>query len=159
MLSIPLGPLALPAAPLLLLLTLWVASTLASRLAARTDASRAAADGRPETGLAAVAGDAFLHASLLGLATARIVHVAQHAVAYGADPWSMLDLRDGGWHAASGTVAGLGWLAARARRTRALARALAAKWQEGWGQQVIVDNKGGGGGCGKKAKLRSTRTS
>ena len=126
MLSIPLGPLALPAAPLLLLLTLWVASTLASRLAARTDASRAAADGRPETGLAAVAGDAFLHASLLGLATARIVHLAQHAVAYGADPWSMLDLRDGGWHAASGTVAGLGWLAVRAWRTRALARALAA---------------------------------
>jgi tripartite-type tricarboxylate transporter receptor subunit TctC len=30
--------------------------------------------------------------------------------------------------------------------TDVLARALAAKWQEGWGQQVVVDNKGGGGG-------------
>jgi tripartite-type tricarboxylate transporter receptor subunit TctC len=30
--------------------------------------------------------------------------------------------------------------------TDVLARAIAAKWQEGWGQQVIVDNKGGGGG-------------
>ena len=30
--------------------------------------------------------------------------------------------------------------------TDVLARALAAKWQEGWGQQVVVDNQGGGGG-------------
>lgn len=30
--------------------------------------------------------------------------------------------------------------------TDVLARAIAAKWQEAWGQQVVVDNKGGGGG-------------
>jgi tripartite-type tricarboxylate transporter receptor subunit TctC len=30
--------------------------------------------------------------------------------------------------------------------TDVLARALAVKWQEAWGQQVVVDNKGGGGG-------------
>lgn len=30
--------------------------------------------------------------------------------------------------------------------TDVLARALAAKWQERWGQQVVVENKGGGGG-------------
>jgi tripartite-type tricarboxylate transporter receptor subunit TctC len=30
--------------------------------------------------------------------------------------------------------------------TDVLARALAAKWQEGWGQQVIVENRGGGSG-------------
>ncbi|PWS38174.1 ABC transporter substrate-binding protein [Falsiroseomonas bella] len=30
--------------------------------------------------------------------------------------------------------------------TDVLARALAAKWQDRWGQQVVVDNKGGGGG-------------
>ncbi|MGG5812429.1 Bug family tripartite tricarboxylate transporter substrate binding protein [Falsiroseomonas sp. CW058] len=30
--------------------------------------------------------------------------------------------------------------------TDVLARAIAAKWQEAWGQQVVVDNRGGGGG-------------
>ena len=30
--------------------------------------------------------------------------------------------------------------------TDVLARALAAKWQEAWGQQVVVENQGGGGG-------------
>jgi tripartite-type tricarboxylate transporter receptor subunit TctC len=30
--------------------------------------------------------------------------------------------------------------------TDVLARALSAKWQEAWGQQVVVDNRGGGGG-------------
>jgi tripartite-type tricarboxylate transporter receptor subunit TctC len=30
--------------------------------------------------------------------------------------------------------------------TDVLGRALAAKWQEGWGQQVVVDNQGSGGG-------------
>jgi thiol-disulfide isomerase/thioredoxin len=124
MLSIPLGPLALPAAPLLLMLVLWAASFLAARLASR--AERAQGETRPEAGLATLAADAFFHASLLGLATARIVHLALHADAYGADPWSVIDLRDGGWHAASGTLAGLGWLAARAWRTRPLARPLAA---------------------------------
>jgi thiol-disulfide isomerase/thioredoxin len=130
MLSIPLGPLALPVAPLLLMLSLWlasvVASRFASRIAMRPDASRASADGRPEAGLAGLAGDAFFHAAFAGLAIARIVHLAQHADAYGADPWSMIDLRDGGWHAASGTIAGLGWLAVRAWRIRPLARPLAA---------------------------------
>jgi tripartite-type tricarboxylate transporter receptor subunit TctC len=30
--------------------------------------------------------------------------------------------------------------------TDVLARAIAMKWQEAWGQQVVVDNRGGGGG-------------
>ncbi|MDO9499956.1 tripartite tricarboxylate transporter substrate binding protein [Falsiroseomonas sp.] len=30
--------------------------------------------------------------------------------------------------------------------TDVLARAIAAKWQDQWGQQVVVDNRGGGGG-------------
>jgi tripartite-type tricarboxylate transporter receptor subunit TctC len=40
--------------------------------------------------------------------------------------------------------------------TDVLARALAAKWQEAWGQQVIVDNRGGGGGViGTEAVFRA----
>ena len=40
--------------------------------------------------------------------------------------------------------------------TDVLARAIAAKWQEGWGQQVVVDNRGGGGGViGTEAVFRA----
>ncbi|MGX9964401.1 Bug family tripartite tricarboxylate transporter substrate binding protein [Roseomonas sp. F4] len=41
--------------------------------------------------------------------------------------------------------------------TDVLARAIAAKWQEGWGQQVVVENRGGGGGViGAEAAFRAT---
>ena len=40
--------------------------------------------------------------------------------------------------------------------TDVLARAIAAKWQDGWGQQVVVDNRGGGGGViGTEAAYRA----
>jgi tripartite-type tricarboxylate transporter receptor subunit TctC len=40
--------------------------------------------------------------------------------------------------------------------TDVLARAIAARWQESWGQQVVVDNRGGGGGViGTEAAFRA----
>lgn len=113
MLSIPLGPLALPVAPLLLLASLWLASFVASRLARRA-------------GLPEAAADAVFHASLAGLGAARLVHLALNAHAYAASPLSVLDLRDGGWHGPAGVAAGAAWLAWRALRAPGLRGPLAA---------------------------------
>lgn len=115
MLTIPLGPLALPLAPLLLLLAVWVASWLAARLASK--------GANKEN--AAAAGNAILHAALLGLLAARLTYLGLHAEVYLAAPWAAFDLRDGGWHAPAGAAAGAAWLLWRGRRAPALRRALA----------------------------------
>jgi len=112
MLSLPLGPLELPVAPVLLLLAVWGASWSASRLA-----SGAADKGQ--------AGNSVFHATLIGLLTARLVHLGLHAELYSAAPWSALDVRDGGWHLPSGVLAGLAWLAWRGWRMPPLRRPLA----------------------------------
>jgi len=116
MLSISFGPLALPVAPLLLLAAVWGASWLAARLAGRS--------ARQED--ARAAGNAVLGAALAGLLAARLGHLALNAGPYLDAPWSALDLRDGGWHAISGALAGLAWLAWRGRRAPVLRRPLAA---------------------------------
>jgi thiol-disulfide isomerase/thioredoxin len=99
MLSINLGPLAFPWPPLQLLgafvLTLW----LARRLAAPPE--RAGVESALWWALAA------------GLLAARGIHVLRHLDAYGPQPLSMLDVRDGGWDAVSGFIAGAVWLMAR----------------------------------------------
>lgn len=110
MLALQLGPLALPVAPLLLFVSAWLAMTLASRLAA------------PERRHAA--GNALFHATLIGLLAARLSHLLFHASAYAASPWSMLDLRDGGWHAGTGFAAGALWLAWRGWKVLELRRPL-----------------------------------
>lgn len=106
MLSISIGPLALPVAPLLLLAAVWLASWLAGRWAARLTGREGAR----------AAGDAVFHAALLGLLAARLVHLALHAGAYLESPLAALDIRDGGWHAPSGALAGAAWLAWRGHR-------------------------------------------
>lgn len=115
MLSISIGPLALPVAPLLLLIGVGLASWLAGRWAA----GPAGAQG------AEAAGNAVFHAALLGLLAARLVHLVLHAGAYLASPLAALDIRDGGWHAPSGALAGAAWLAWRGHRWPLLRRPLA----------------------------------
>lgn len=102
MLSISLGPLALPVAPVILLLSVWVATSVAGRLAP--------ADGRNR------AENAVWLACLLGLLAARMGHVLINSAAYLTTPADMLDLRDGGWLAPVGWLAGALWLAWRAYR-------------------------------------------
>src|SRR5512139_3917747 len=115
MLSISIGPVALPVAPLVLLLAVWAASWLASRAATKsTDQTRAA-----------TAGNTVLIAALLGLVAARLAHLARNADVYAAAPWAVFDLRDGGWHAPTGALAGAAWLLWRGLRSPALRRPLA----------------------------------
>lgn len=101
MLSISLGPIALPLAPVLLLGAVWATSTLASRLARKV----------VDEADSEVAGRHVIHAALLGLLAARLAYLALHADAYLASALSALDLRDGGWNAPAGLIAGLTWLA------------------------------------------------
>jgi thiol-disulfide isomerase/thioredoxin len=82
MLSVPLGPLALPLEPLLLLGGAWVASALASRVAGARHAA---------------ASKAVFLAAVAGLAGARLAFVVQEFGSYAAAPLSMVDVRDGGW--------------------------------------------------------------
>lgn len=111
MAALQLGPIAFPLNPLLWLGALLLAQTLAARLAG--PGARAAAD-------------AVWLAALAGFAAARVVFVACAADAYLASPWSVLDIRDGGWSAGAGVAAALAVLAWRAWRAAPLRRALGA---------------------------------
>lgn len=114
MLSISLGPIALPVAPVLLLCAVWAASWLASHIAVRTGKRQQAA----------IAGNAVFLAAAWGLLAARLTYLALNADAYLASPWSALDLRDGGWYAPAGALAGTAWLMWRGLRVPALRRPL-----------------------------------
>ncbi|MBL8349360.1 MAG: TlpA family protein disulfide reductase [Burkholderiaceae bacterium] len=131
MLSVPLGPLALPVAPLLLLAAVWLAAALARR------------------GAGIAAENVVWIAAGLGLLAARAGHLLRHADAYAASPAAMLDLRDGGFWAAPGwTAAGL-WLAWRAASAPPLRRALGAAALAGvalWGgTSLLLDRVSAGG--------------
>ena len=115
MLSVSLGPVALPVAPMLLLLAVWGATWLASRMAS----------GSADSSHPGAAGNAVLHAALVGLLAARLAHLGLHADLYIATPWSAFDIRDGGWQLPSGVAAGVAWLAWRGWRMPLLRRPLA----------------------------------
>jgi len=133
MMSIPLGPLALPVAPLLLLAAAWLAGWLADRLASQAAPSPDAAPGARGTpgtdralGDRGTPGRTTTRALVVGLIAARLAFVALNAQAYRADPWSAIDLRDGGWHAPTGIAAGLAWITWQAWRRLPWRRPLAA---------------------------------
>jgi thiol-disulfide isomerase/thioredoxin len=64
---------------------------------------------------------------LVGVLAARLAFVWQWRAAYLDEPWTMLDIRDGGWEAAAGFVAAAAYGLYRAQREAALRRpALAA---------------------------------
>lgn len=110
MLSISLGPFALPVMPLVLMLAVWSAGTLARRLAPTESGPSA------ENTVWIGAG--------LGLLAARLVHVVRHADAYFATPLALLDARDGGWFAPAGWAVAALWLAWRGWRQPMCRRAL-----------------------------------
>ncbi len=85
--SVQLGPLALPLAPLVLA----VAAGLAWALGQRTG-RRAGVDAEP----------ALLRMFLLGLLAARLGYVWQWRGSYLSVPWTVLDIRDGGWEPVAG---------------------------------------------------------
>lgn len=118
MMSIPIGPLALPTAPLLLLLSIWFAAWLADRVAVAVAPS--------QTVSRRSAGSVLVRSSLCGLLVARVAHVALHLAAYRAEPWAVIDLRDGGWNAWAGLVGGLAWVGWQASLHVCWRKALAA---------------------------------
>lgn len=123
MTSIQIGPLAFPLGPLLWFGALLLAQWLATRLGGVQ---------------ARAAGDAVWLAALAGFAVARLAFVAGAWDDYRAAPWSLLDLRDGGWSPAAGVAAALAVLGWRAWRAQALRRPLATAALAGAGFWVAA---------------------
>lgn len=118
MMSLALGPLALPAAPLLLFLAIWFAAWLTDRMAVAATPSPTIARRS--------AGSVLLQSALFGLFVARVAHVALHLAAYRDEPWSIVDVRDGGWNVWAGLAGGLARVAWLAWRHAIWRKALAA---------------------------------
>jgi thiol-disulfide isomerase/thioredoxin len=119
MMSISIGPLALPVGPLKLLLAYLLAAWVARWVFVR---SRKGDAGAPALGKQV--GDTLLNALLMGLLAGRLVFVAQNVQAYESEPWAMLDVRDGGWNPWAAAIISVAWVAWRQHTEPALRRAL-----------------------------------
>ena len=119
MMSISIGPLALPIGPLKLLLAYLMAAGVARWVFARARKGDVAAPA-----LGKQVGDILLNALLVGLLAGRLVFVAQNAQAYESEPWAMLDVRDGGWNPWAAAIISVAWVAWRQHTVPALRRAL-----------------------------------
>lgn len=102
MLSVTLGPLALPVLPLVLLVAIWVSSAVSRHMAPGNFGPQA------ENMVWIAAG--------LGLLASRMAHVLPNAQVYLATPWAVVDIRDGGWFSAAGWAVAALWLAWRGWR-------------------------------------------
>ncbi len=122
MMSISIGPLALPVVPLL-----WLAALLSALMLARMWVRRrGAAAGVDPALLVQRSEDAIWRAALVGFAVSRLMFVLPAWADYAASPWALLDLRDGGWAPAYGVLAGAAVLASHAAKARLLRAPLAA---------------------------------
>ncbi len=99
--ALRLGPLVFSWTVLLALATTWVGLAVAGRVARRAGLDLGHT---PEM------------AALIGFVAARLAFVWQFSGAYLAQPWTLLDLRDGGWEPVVGFAAA--WLYGLSRMTR-----------------------------------------
>jgi thiol-disulfide isomerase/thioredoxin len=119
--AVQLGPLLLPFTLLLVMGALGVTLLVGNGLA-----RRAGVDVEP----------ALWRAVLLGVVAARLAFVYEYRTLYFASPLSILDIRDGGWNAGVGLVAG--WLFALYRQRRAPALARPLRWAMLAGTLIFV---------------------
>jgi len=132
MLTVNLGPLSVPIALLLMLVALLVAAG-AGRLVGRGQ----------QTGIGNILTDMLIAAVLV----ARIAFVAVWFDTYRSSPWTMLDIRDGGFTPWAGVVAALlvavwrGWRRAALRKPLTLGLAAGAlAWGGMFGAILMMEN-------------------
>jgi thiol-disulfide isomerase/thioredoxin len=124
--AIQIGPLALPTAPLPWLAALIAAWLLIPRLTRWMPGAAAdLADEARRTPLRQ-AEDIVWGAAAIGFGVSRAAFVALHWDAYASFPWSIIDLRDGGWAPWPGLAAAALWVGTKAKRAAGIRRALGA---------------------------------
>lgn len=118
--SISLGPIALPLLPIFLVFSVWASSFVASRIAKKT----AVTNGYDIQRSQSAASDAVFHAALIGGLASRIVYVGLNVQAYSSSPILAFDIRDGGWNVLTCAAVSLAWLLFRGMKSAALRPAL-----------------------------------
>lgn len=126
--ALRLGPLAISFHALLWIIAFWLALWISSRMAKRQKVNL---------------GHSFSVVMLSGLLGARLGFVLSYPDHYLADPWSLINIRDGGWMAWAGfAVAGLVLAVMALRRSpkvHALTGAFLATLLVGWGATSLLD--------------------
>lgn len=122
MLSINVGPFALPVAQVLLLLALWLAASVGKAVAVESKAS---------------IGRTIVWMAVTGFVAARLVFVFTELDLYRVTPWALLDFKDGGYTPWAGALAGLAVPLWRGWRQPPLRRALAGGLLAGAGAWLL----------------------